>query len=132
MIKRKHLELNHLSFAFFVTSQFKMLGTLDGNLILPFAFHTFHTQHQLFGCFSLLSQNGLGLTTETLLLTIISPTTLCLLGFLGLLVLSHLEHLVVLAVRMGTESSSFLGDVHLKKVFLFNLGNTCKCLTIQT
>ena len=53
VIKHKQLELNHLSFAFFVTSQFKMLGTLDGNLIAPFALGTLQTQHQLFGCFSL-------------------------------------------------------------------------------
>merc|ERR1719322_1042836 len=125
--KCKHLELNHLSFAFFVTSQFKMLGTLDGNLIFPFAFHTFHTQHQLFGCFSLLSQNGLGLTTETLLLTIITSTTLRLLRFLGLLVLSHLEHFVALAVRMGTESSSFLGNVHHFEEMLNGKGTKTSC-----
>ena len=61
----------------------------------------------------LLPQNRLGLTTETLLLTVITSTTLGELWFLGLFVLSHLKLLVCIAGR--AVSLPFLGNVHLKK-----------------
>ena len=47
------LELDHLSFALFVTSQFKMFGTLDRDLHTPLAIGALQTQHQLFGRFGL-------------------------------------------------------------------------------
>ena len=47
------LKLNHLSFALLVTSQLKVFGTLDGNLVLPLADGAFQTQYQLFGGFGL-------------------------------------------------------------------------------
>ena len=46
----------------------------------------------------LLPEDGLGLTTETLLFTIVTTTTLGSLSFLGLLVLRHLVHAVNLAL----------------------------------
>lgn len=45
----------------------------------------------------LLSEDGFGLTTETLLLAIVSATTLGSMTFLGLLVLRHLVHLMRVA-----------------------------------
>ena len=42
----------------------------------------------------LLPEDGLGLTTETLLLSVVTPPTLGELGLLGLLVLSHFPLLV--------------------------------------
>ena len=64
-------------------------------------------------CSYLLPENGLRLTTETLLLPVVTPTTLGLLRLLGLLVLRHLELLVPLAHGGRTERPTGLGHVHL-------------------
>ena len=40
------LKLDHLSLAFFVTSQLKMFGTFDGNHTLVFALETLKTKHK--------------------------------------------------------------------------------------
>ena len=88
------LKLDHLPLAFLLTSQLKMFSSLDWNLqkmkykeqyfdiilffnsifhylVLPFALQTLNSQHQLLGCLCLLPQDGFGLTSESLLLTII-------------------------------------------------------------
>ena len=48
-----------------------MLGPLDRNLVLPLADGALHPEHQLLGGLSLLSQDRLGLTSESLLLAIV-------------------------------------------------------------
>ncbi|QQP48648.1 60S ribosomal protein L44 [Caligus rogercresseyi] len=53
-----------------------MLGSLEGNLLAALALAALETKHDLLRGLGLLTQNGLGLTTETLLLTIVAPTTL--------------------------------------------------------
>ena len=84
----KHLELNHLSLAFSFTSQLEMLGSLDGSLkqtvisryitiyanylVFPLALSTLQLEDQLLGGLGLLSQDGFGLTSESLLFTVIS------------------------------------------------------------
>jgi len=60
----------------------------------------------------LLPENGLGLTTETLLFSVVTPLTLGEDGLLGLLVLSHLELFVLVAV--GTISPAGFRDVDLQ------------------
>ena len=70
------LKLNHLTLAFFVTSKFEMLGTFDGDLHTAFALGALQPEDQLLRSFCLLSQNGIGLTTETLFFTIVTPFTL--------------------------------------------------------
>ena len=49
----KFLELDHLSLSLFVTTQFEMLGPLDGNLKTAFTLSTFQTKDQLLGSFCL-------------------------------------------------------------------------------
>lgn len=48
-----HLKLDHLTLAFLVATQLEMLATLQRGLFTVFAFSAFHTQHNLFGSFSL-------------------------------------------------------------------------------
>lgn len=44
-----NLELDHLSLAFLVTSQFEMFATLQWCLLAVLAFCTFHTQYNFLG-----------------------------------------------------------------------------------
>jgi len=48
-----------------------VLSSLDGALVLPLALGTLQPQNQLLGGLGLLSQDRLGLTSESLLLTIV-------------------------------------------------------------
>ena len=86
--KQKHaLELNHLSLAFPLSSQLKVLGSLDGclnskiinlisllshYLVFPLALGALKLEDQLLGGLSLLPQNGLRLAPESLLFSVIS------------------------------------------------------------
>lgn len=67
----------------------------------------------------LLTENRLGLTTETLLLTIVTTTTLGRAAFLGFLVLCHLMQFVALA--FFAECAALLGHVHLRFEELFRM-----------
>ena len=64
----------------------------------------------------LLSENGFGLATKTLLLSVVTPPTLGELGLLRLFVLSHLPLLVIPAHGMLAISHSDLRQVHLKSL----------------
>ena len=64
--------------------------------------------------FYLLAQDGLGLATEALLLSVVTTLALREDRLLRLLVLRHLELLVLVAVR--TVSPAGLRDVHLKRM----------------
>lgn len=66
----------------------------------------------------LLSEDGLGLTAETLLLAIVTATALRRAALLRLLVLCHLVQLVALALL--AECAALLGHVHL--CFVFDAG----------
>ena len=47
----------------------------NANLVLPLADGALQLEHQLLGGLGLLPQDGLGLTTETLLLTVVPSCT---------------------------------------------------------
>lgn len=53
-----------------------MLATLEGELGLGLALHALQSQHNLLRGLRLLVENGLGLTTITALLTVVSTLTL--------------------------------------------------------
>ena len=105
----------------------------SSHLVLPLALGALQPQHQLLGGLGLLPQDRLGLTSESLLLTVVPvrlvlgtvshtqirgnrrlrlspPSALSLLGLGRLLVLSHLEQLVGQAV--GTVSLTELRHIH--------------------
>jgi len=64
-----------------------MFATLDRELSLDLALCALQLQHDFLRSFSLLSEDGLSLTTETSLLAIVTPSTLSKLPLLTLLVL---------------------------------------------
>ena len=100
------------------------------HLVLPLALSALQPQDQLLGGLGLLPQDGLGLTSESLLLAVVPEqidirinnvvlasnnlptTTLGLLGLGGLLVLGHLEWLVGQALGVGAVRPAELGHVH--------------------
>merc|ERR1719266_937435 len=104
------LELDHLSLSLLLTSQLEMLSSLDGNLVLPVAGNALQPEHQLLSGLSLTPQDRLGLTTETLLLTIVSSPTLSSLTFSRLLVLCNLE--LAVFVTLGAVGVPCLGNIH--------------------
>ena len=76
-----------------------MLGPLDGHLETMLACTALQTKYQLLGSLGLLTQNRLGLTTKTLLFSVVTLFALGKDGLLGLLVLGHLELLMLVVVR---------------------------------
>merc|ERR1719517_87319 len=104
------LELDHLSLPLLLSSQLEVFGSLDGHLVLPLADRALHPEHQLLGGLRLLPQNGLGLTSKALLLSVVPSPSLGLLGLSRFLVLGHLELAVL--VTLGTVSVPSLGHVH--------------------
>ena len=84
-----NLELDHLSLPLFVTAQLEVLATFQCRLLAVLAFRAFHTQHNLFSGFSLLPEDRLGLTTESLLFSVVTSSALRTLALLRLFVLSH-------------------------------------------
>ena len=67
-----------------------MLASLDGDLLLGLAHSALHSEHDLLGGLGLLLEDGFGLTTETLLFSVITSTTLREGRLLTLLVLGYL------------------------------------------
>merc|ERR1719483_1683427 len=104
------LELDHLALPLLLSSKLKMLGPLNGNLMLPLAGRAFEPQDQLLGGLCLLPQDRLGLSSKALLLTIVPPPSLGLLALSCLLVLGDLK--LVVLVAPGTVGVPRLGDVH--------------------
>ena len=77
------------------------------------ALGTFKPQCDLFGLLGFLSEDRLSLTTESLLLGLVSPSSLSHFANLASLVLSHLVNFVNLALLTVRVLS--LGSVHLQK-----------------
>lgn len=59
------LELNHLTLLLLVTTQFEVLASLDGQLLLRPAAGAFHPEDDFLCGFGLFPEDGLRLTTET-------------------------------------------------------------------
>ena len=74
---------------------------------------TFQTQGNLLGSLSLLVENGLGLSTKTRLLTVITSLTLSEKGVLSLLILGDLLLSVLVAVL--TVSLTRFRNNHLRR-----------------
>lgn len=87
-----------------------MLATLEGNLLSVLAFGTFHPQYNFLGGLSLLPENRLSLSTESLLFTIVTSTTLRGVPFFALLVLCDFVSLVDFA--LFAKGASLLRHVH--------------------
>merc|ERR1711899_124586 len=97
-ISARRLKLDHLALLPLVTAQLEGLAPLDGLhgdvLLLVLAEGALHLQDDLLGGLGLLVEDGLGLTTVTGLLAVVSATALAEGGLFALLVLGDLELLV--------------------------------------
>lgn len=103
--------MQSLSLLLLVTTQLEVLTSLQGQLSLGLALNTLQSQDNLFRGLSLLVENGLGLTTETRLLTVVSSLTLSEQRSLTSLVLGDLVLCVLTALLSLTESLSELRNV---------------------
>ena len=92
-------------------TQFKVLGSLETEMLLCLASFAFQTQDNLTCRLCLLVENGLGLSTKTHLFTVVSTLSLGKVGRLTRLVLRHLVDGVLLALS-GTVCSAFFRDIH--------------------
>jgi hypothetical protein len=108
-----NLELNHLSFSLLVTTQFEVLASLDDQKLLLLRLGAFETEHNLFGCFSLLVEDWFCLTTISRLFSVVTTLTLSVQGSLTSFVLGDLEG-GVLVHRLGEGLSCFWHVDHLE------------------
>jgi len=113
------LELEHLSLLLLLASQLEVLASFDGNLILSLAVGALQPEDDLLGGLGLLSEDGLGLSTVSLLLAVVTTLALGLQRVLTLLVLRHLVKRVLPAFGGGTESAASLGNVNHFQKFVF-------------
>lgn len=95
-----------------------MLASLQQQLRAGLAYHALQTQHNLLRGLGLLVENGLGLTTVTLLLTVVSALTLGKQRRLAGLVLRHLVLRVLAALLAFAVRLSRLGYVNCTLVSL--------------
>lgn len=109
---KQRLELQGLALLLLVTTQLEVLASLQSQLGLGLANNTLQSQDNLLGGLGLLVENGLGLTTVTALLTVVSSLTLGEQGSLTGLVLSDLVLGVLLAVLTLTVGLSGLWNVN--------------------
>lgn len=93
-----------------------MLASLQGQLSLGLANDALQSQDNLLGGLGFLVENGLGLTTVTLLLTVVSSLTLGEDGSLTGLVLGHLVLGVLAALLTLAVGLSGLGNVNYRLV----------------
>ena len=95
-----------------VDTQDESLASSEKLAASDLALGALESESDLLGLLGLLSEDGLGLTSETGLLGRVTTSALCLLGVLALLVLSNLEFhvfLALLAVRHLSLRSVNLG-----------------------
>jgi hypothetical protein len=105
---------NGASLGDFFLSEDEGLATLNGNHSSSLASTAFKLKGNLLGGLCLLSENGLGLTSITLLFSIISSLSLGSEGSFTGLILRHFVNLMLLAFL--AVCSSLLGCVDLKRV----------------
>ena len=96
------------------------LASLDHTEALCLALGALELEHDLLGVLCLLSEDGLGLSTETLLLHVISSLTLSSLGGLTSLVLG--DFVSGMLLELPAISSNRLWDMHHLAIF-FLLNN---------
>ena len=106
------LELDHLALSLLITSQFKMLASLNSQHPLRSAvgLHTFQSQHNLLCSFRLFAENRLSLPTIATLFPVITPLSLGIQRIFALLVLCHFVGLVLAAFL--AECPAGLRNVH--------------------
>merc|ERR1711942_517975 len=106
------LELEHLALLLLLAYELEMLASFDDDLIFALAIRAFQSEDDLFGGLGLLSEDGLGLTSVSFLLAVVTTLALSLQRVLALLVLRHFVDRMLSALGRGTESATSFGNVH--------------------
>lgn len=108
-----HLEHQSRTLRLLVTTQLEVLASLQGQLQLGLALDALQPQDDLLGGLGLLVEDGLGLTTITALLPVITSLTLGEQGGLASLVLGDLVLGVLAALLALAVGVTGLGNVDL-------------------
>ena len=103
------------SLGLLITTKFEGLATLQNKLMLVLANSAFQTQDNLLGSLGFLVEDGLGLTTVTALLAVVTALSLSENGSFTGLVLGNFVGGVTTALLTGTEGFTSLRDVDLCK-----------------
>jgi hypothetical protein len=109
----KHLENESSTLCLLVTTKLEVLASLQRQLELGLALDTLQSKDNLLGGLGLLVEDGLGLTTVTGLLAVISTLTLGEQGGLSSLVLGNLVLGVLAALLALAVGVTGLGNVDL-------------------
>jgi len=99
-----------------VTTELEVLASLEGDMRSVLALGALETKNDLLGGLGLLVEDGLGLTTVTGLLAVISTLTLGEQGGLSSLVLGNLVLGVLAALLALAVGVTGLGNVDLRKI----------------
>jgi hypothetical protein len=108
-----HLEHQSRTLRLLVTTKLEVLASLQGQLALGLALDALQAQHDLLGGLGLLVEDGLGLTSVTGLLTVVSALSLGEQRGLASLVLGDLVLGVLAALLALAVGVSGLGNVDL-------------------
>jgi len=100
-------------------SEFEVLGSLVAQLLLGLTFLAFQSKNNLTCGLGLLVEDGLGLSSETHLLRVVTSLSLSEVGCLSGLVLGNLVKGVLLALSC-TVGSAFFGNIHHGCIFVLN------------
>lgn len=92
-------------------SKFEVLGSLEAQLLFGLTFLTFQTQNNLTGSLGLLVEHGLGLSSKSHLLRVVTSLSLSKIGSLAGFVLRHLVGSVLLALASAI-SLAFFRNIH--------------------
>merc|ERR1712083_988145 len=106
------LKLEHLSLLLLLASELEMLASLDRHLILALAVRAFQSENDFLSGLSLLSEDGFGLSTISLLLAVVTPLSLSRQRVLAFLILSNLVQGMLSALGSSTEGATGLGHIH--------------------
>jgi hypothetical protein len=93
-------------------AELEVLGPLQSKLLLGLALLALKPQHNLPGSLSLLVEHGLGLSSESHLLGVVTALSLGKVGSLSSLVLGDLVDLVLAALLVLAVSAPLLGYVN--------------------
>ena len=93
-------------------TELEVLSTLENQMLLRLTFLALQTKDNLTCGLGLLVEHGLGLTSETHLLGIVTTLSLGEVGSLSGLVLGDLVDLVLTALLAGTVCLTFFGYVN--------------------
>merc|ERR1719296_558668 len=102
-----------------LSAQLEVLGPLQRQMLLRLTFLALQTKHNLPRGLGLLVEDGLGLSSKTHLLRIVTTLSLGEVGRLSGLVLGHLVGLVLAALLTRAVGFAFFGDVDHFGCWLF-------------